>query len=237
MSLTVADLRDFVLSHLDTDETELPDTLLNSYLLEGLNRIALASQRWSFYEHEWSYSTTGSDQSFTLAEANVVFAAFGQPEIQELTAIQGPRWRLEPRSHEVVEERFEYTSEVGEPRFWSVWGGSVYFWPTPDVAYALSLRGYRKPTLFDPASTASDSYVPDLPDEFHPLLGQWMLGRAYQQQDDVVTSPQIFAQFERSLDVLRKRYETVSRATTRTVGGVKRSGQGRVAGRLLFPFE
>lgn len=228
MVMSVADLRTFVTTHLDTDSTELPDDLLDSYLVEGVNRIALSSQRWSFYEATWSLSTVADQQAYDLS----TLVGSGGEVVGEVTAVQGPRWRLEPRTHELMSERFEYTTERGEPRFWSVWGGSLFLWPVPLQVYALSVRGYRKPS-----TVLSDGAYPDLPAEFHPLVGQWMLGRAYQQQDDVVTSPMLFQQFERELSVLRPRYETVSRATTRTLGGVKRSGQGRVNGRLLFPWE
>lgn len=231
-ALTVDEMRTFVKTHLDTDSTELPNEILDAYRVEAENRISMSSERWSFYEYEWDWLTVADEPYFSIDTANAVLAALGAPEIQDLIAVQGPRWRIDPRSHEVMQERFEYTTERGEPRFWTEWGKKIYLWPTPGAVYALKLRGYKKPN-----HGTTDGGSPDLPHEFHPLIQQWMLGRAYQQQDDVITSPAIFNAFERELQVLRKRYESVSRATTRTLGGVKRSGQGRVNGRLLFPWE
>lgn len=227
MSMTIAEMRAFVLSHLDTDSTELPDTLLDSYRVEGENRIQLASQRWSFYEATWSLTTVASTRAYALAD----LAVFGVVPV-DVFAIQGPRWRLEPRSNESMEERFEFTTAAGQPRFWSQWAGSINLWPTPDAVYTMTVRGQRSPIV----RTAAD-LSPDLPAEFHPLVAQWMLGRAYQQQDDVSTSPMLFRQFEDQLQVLRKRYEVVGRAGVRTLGGTKQSGLSRTNGRLLYPWE
>lgn len=59
----------------------------------------------------------------------------------------------------------------GEPNDWYYYGETIKVVPEPDVAYTLTLRYSKKPTLL-----SSDSDVPELPSEFEELL---VVGAAY----------------------------------------------------------
>lgn len=224
MSMTVQALRDYVRTHLDTDSTELPDSLLDAYMNEAIDQIARSEQRWQFFETVWSFSTVGQQRAYPLSGIDST--------VDEVIAVQGPRWRLDPHAHELMQEQYEFSNWSSEPRFWSQWGGSLYLWPTPSGVYSMSVRGYRKPV--PPSGAAA---TPDLPAEMHDLVGTFMLARAYQQQDDEVMSDRFMQAFEQGLNRFRKRYVSAHRGGVRTIGGHQGSPANRLTGRLVFPWE
>jgi hypothetical protein len=95
----------------------------------------------------------------------------------------------------------------------------------------MTVRGYRFQTE---ATSSSDE--PDLPDEFHRLVGYWMLARAYQQFDDDGMAAQFFGSFEQQLAILRERYESAPRGGISVLGGDRR-GPRYAPGRLIYEWE
>ena len=224
MSMTVQALRDYVRTHLDTDSTELPDSLLDVYMNEGIDQIARASERWSFYEDLWTFSSVKGQRAYPLDSLD--------PTIDVVTSVQGPRWRLDPHSHEWAQEQFQWSNWTSQPRYWTRWADSLYLWPTPSSVQTITIRGYRKPVAPSGASA-----TPDLPGEMHDLVGSFMLARAYAHQDDEVMADRFRQDFEQGLSRFRKRYESARRGGTRTIGGNRRSPFARASGRLIFPWE
>lgn len=230
MSMTVLDMRTFVREHLDSDSEELPDSLLDVYRREATNRIELSSQRWSFYESEFSFDTVAGDQTYPLTSFSVTIGT-KTSYLDSVLGVEGPTWRLDPIGHESARERFAATTYQGRPRWWSLWADTIYLWPTPTAIESFVVRGYRSPLE---ATASSD--LPDLPSEFHTLIAEWMLGRAYMQMDDERMGMQFLAAVEGQLAVLRERYETSHRAGMSIMGG-KRRGPAFDQGRLLYPWE
>lgn len=221
MSMTVQELRDHVRTWLDADEEELPNALLDVFRVEAERRFQQASQAWSFYETGTSFATIGGTGSYTWSSINSTLA--------EPIAIEGDRWILQPRPHEEMTAAFAATDTRGEPTWWSSWGGSLYLWPIPDIVYTMSVRYMRKPIV-----TVSGGDIPDLPDEFHPLIANWMVARAYQQQDDEIMARELVASVEQQFALLRRRYEAPYRV--RAVLNGKR-GSYQLPPRLLYDFE
>lgn len=232
MSMTVLELREYVRDHLDSDALELPDTLLDVYRVEGTDRFQLGSQRWSFFENEFTFSTTASDQTYPLSGFTVATTSpVGTAVLREVMAVEGPQWVLDPLGHEEARSRFASSDSTGRPRWWSQYGSTLYLWPVPVGIESMRVRGYRGPVV-----TSASSDYPDLPGEFHVLIGQWMLARAYQQMDDDRMANQFFAAVEGQFSVLRERYESPSRAGVSVMGG-KARGPVVGGGRPLYPWE
>jgi hypothetical protein len=227
--MTVQNLRDYVRNHLESDTSELPDSLLDIYRAEATDRIIQSSERWSFYETDWSFSTTSGTQAYSLASGGIVQGASSN-QIDSINSISAPTLRLQPQPHELMLAQFPNSGTRGYPLFWSLHAGSIYIWPIPGAIYALTVRGYRKPVA---AVLAADTI--DLPSEFHPVVGSFMLMRAYQQQDDFIMAPMFTDAFERGLQVLRKRYETAHRGGIRTIGGIQRGSE--IQNRLRYVWE
>ena len=224
MGMTVADLRSFVRDHLDSDTDELPDSLLDVYRQEGTDRIVQSSRSWSFYETTVTFTTTANDNTYALS-------ALSTP-LRDIVGVEGPRWRCKPLSYENARETFARTvAATGEPRWYSIWADTLYLWPTPPSAYSMTVRGYRFPAV---ATSYSDE--PDLPDEFHRLIGYWMLAQAYRQFDDEGMAGQLFGSFEQQLAILRERYESAPRGGISVLGGDRR-GPRYAPGRLIYEWE
>lgn len=231
MARTVQELRDYVRNFLDTDSEELPDSLLDFWRQEAENRITRAIRSWTFYETNFTLSTTASDQSYLLSALTCVEDSTYDAE--ELTVVQGPRWQLGWLPHEEAEDRYSNYTGSAEPTFWSQWGDTLYLWPTPDAVYALTARGYRAPV-----STVVAGTNPDVPAAFHELIGEFMLARAFEQQDDETLSAAKFAKFEQEFDVLRRRYTKRRSGRVSVFGSTRGRGQfGRLPRRLLYDFE
>jgi hypothetical protein len=67
----------------------------------------------------------------------------------------------------------------GVPTHYAVAGDEVRLWPTPDTAYTLRLRYYKKP-----ASLVNASDTPEIPGTYHHLLVSYALWHCYEREND-----------------------------------------------------
>src|SRR5215831_8665199 len=122
--MDVQDLRDFVRNHLEMDDEELPDTLLNPYMQEAFDRTMAADNRWPRYEKTWTVAVVPGITTATLpADLNV-------PSIMSVVSVTDG-YRLVAINHENAEDLFAPTTMIGtgSPIYYSIWGGQMYFWP------------------------------------------------------------------------------------------------------------
>jgi hypothetical protein len=203
-SMTVQGMYDYVRTFLDSDEEDLPDSLLSMWLNEGVDRIRTWDEPWSFYEQDWTV-TFGAEQD--LDELS--------PVPEAVMSVEGDRWLLKYRPHERQVGKYAWSSATaGNTTEWSLFDRTVFLWPVPAAPATYVLRGYRQPTAAD-----SVDDVVDLPREFDALICEWILTRAYEWQDDDVMSQQKLARFERDLDRLRRRYVRAPKAGVQRLGG------------------
>lgn len=209
MVLNLQQIRDFVRGHMDIEEEDLPDPVLDVFVAEGFGRIVRAEKRWPFYATRWAYVTVaGTDE--------IPFTDIGT-NISEIQSIKGPSSRLHYIGMDVADEVWpENVVQSSEPSHWSVENETLYLWPTPGSAYSLILRGYRKPTDWMAGGAGA---VPDVPDELHNTVAVWALSRAYEQQDD----PEMASIFERKfadeLNLFRRRIHDTPAAQPLVVSG------------------
>lgn len=220
-AMTVQQLRDYARLFLDTDSVDLPDALCDVFIAEAVDNIARASMRWRFYEATFPFNSAPG-----IAEYPLVTIA---PTASDVTALQGPNFALRQIGQAAALKEFTFNSVAGaNPRKWVRWGDSIFLYPTPSVAQAFTLVGYR-----NPVQPTSGSTFPDLPDEFHPIVAKWTLALAYQQQDDTYSSQLLLSEASQSVQALRKRYESVQAGGPSVMGG----NPPKELGRLLYDFE
>lgn len=223
-AMTVQQLRDYVRNFLDTDEEEIGDSLLDVWRNEATSRIQRTISPWSFYETSWSVTTSSQ---------TVQFSSF-DPEIDTVTSVEAPNWMLRYVPHHLAVARYAWGDPTGVPYEFSVartetGGEQIFLWPSPSQSDTYTIRGYRVPNdVSAPADTL------DMPAELHPLVGEWMLARAFEMQDDVFMSSQKMQSFERELDAYRRRY---TRAMTPDVQAIGSGLPGMWPDRLRFPWE
>ena len=207
--MTVGAMSDYVRTFLDSDEEDLPDTLLDVWRNEAVDRIQRTFESWQFYEHSWTFTCT--DQiSFAAIAATDDAGAY--PDA--ILSVEAERWLMKYMPHEREVARHAWSNgTAGNPTEWSLFDGSVYIWPVPASSATYVARGYRQPIV-----ATNDDQMVDLPSEFDPLVCEWMLTRAYEWNDDEVMSQQKLARFERQLDLLRRRYLRAPKAGVQTIG-------------------
>ena len=230
MSMTLSDLRNFVRGYVDIDTSDIADSVMDVLLREGYNRIAYSEASWQFYQAEASFSTVIGQQLYPLSSV-------GGINFQMVTSVDGPHWRLDPLPHGLAQQRYTTVSgpKQAEPRFFSTFNNNLYLWPKPANTYAMIAGGYRFP--LDWVAQGAAAY-PDLPAEFHELIGKWAIKLAYAQQNDPISSAFFGNEFESALAALRKTYvgNPTSGILVMNSGGRRVSGSTNPIGEARWPF-
>lgn len=231
--MSLQNLRDYVRLMIDVDTTDIPDSLMDVFLREGVTKIAYSSNHWNFYEAEASFSTIAAQRAYSYA------TAFGSTIFQTINSVETPHWRLDALPHAQAQQQFVSVSGSGtqEPRFFSSYANSLYLWPLPDAAYACIAQGYRTPLDF---TTQGSGASPDLPAAFHELVGKWAISLAYAQQDDTQNASYFAIDFANTLKTIRGPYENMEPQGIMALGSNGRRVTGQLAGengRGRFPWE
>lgn len=188
--LNVQQIYDYVRSFLDTDSTDLSDSLLSVFLLDAFQRVTRDQREWPFYASTETLATVTGQREYVLSTE--------LPQLKDIAVIRRDDndERLTYLDHDEAESRFN-TESTGTPLAWSRWGSTLYLWPTPSADSSVTIRGWRKPSTTWQAAGASGE--PDVPEELHLLLCTWVLARCYEQQDDPELASFHRSAFEQSL--------------------------------------
>lgn len=179
--MTTVQMRTFVRDNLDTDSTDLPDDLLDGWLIEGAQQIENYSDTWIFRAVEYSFSTVAGTASYNLSDATGLTRKTGiTNNLLRVDDVRGPNWVIEPAVHSEMRMLYPTTASNGVPRRYSTWAYKLFLWPTPSSIQTVEVNGYREST--DWLSTTPTT--PDLPDEFHHLVALWGTSRAYAREGD-----------------------------------------------------
>ena len=223
--MTLSSIHTFVRDHLDLTADDLSDAVLNVFVREGFTRAVRGQHRWPFYDKRYALTTAQGVQRYNIA------ATIG--DLEEIQNVQGPRYRMDRVDHDVAENTFDVDPQLRRPDFYSVYGDELYMWPTPDAAYTLQIRGYRKPTDW---VAGGASAVPDCPADFHEPIAFWALSRAYALQDDLANAQTYQANFAEEIAILTKRY-IHTQLDRRIVMNGQRNLRPGLPARLQYPFE
>ena len=189
--MDVQALRDFIRSHLEMDDEELPDNLLNLYLQEAFDRTMASDNRWPRYEKTWTVSKVPDSTTVTLPPD------LNTPSIMSVLSM-ADGYRLVAINHENAEDMFAPTTMIGtgSPVYYSVWGSQMFLWPNldPSVSGDFQLRAYRQPVW---TNAASD--IPDLDPRLHMTLCWYAISLTYAQQEDDVLEGTYLARWDRDL--------------------------------------
>lgn len=227
--MLVSDLYLYVRTAVDSDSTELPDTLLTVWLAEAENRI------FQTLENADKYVTVeqANDQTTTalLTLATVILP----------TAVHGPNWMLKPIQHERALERWPLNyiptgagRTTGPPTHWSFdVDAALWLWPAPSVIEAMRVTGTR---AFVPTAGVAGA-TPDFDTVFHPLIGEYLCARAYELQQNVTSANLKMSRFEGELDVHQRRANRTTQANDAVLGGARSAQPQSPTWRLRFPWE
>lgn len=224
MAYTLEQLRTYVRQHLDLDQSELPNELIDVWARDASTKIARTRKRWPFLETSWTLTTVASTRDYALSSLS--------PAADEVTSVVRNDRRLVYMGRDEAEAAYlPYQTSSGFVTFFNVWADTLRLYPTPDMADTLFLRGYRKVTDWVAGGAGA---IPDFPDDFHDAIRLYIVGMAYLQQEDAELGQQFFGAFNAEMELLKKQYGDAPGAYPLVLGGGPRV---RVPGRLHYPFD
>lgn len=172
------------------------DATVDLYIKDGYDRIIALERRWPFFEVSATITTVSGQRDYNLTTV-------GLGSWREITSILNPskNRRLEWISYDQGEQAFiaDASDGTNEPRFWSLWGGSLQLWPRPDGVYQLSLRGYRQANSWH----LTDATEIDCDERFHRSLVYYTVAQLYQLQEDPELSSFYRQTFEEAVRLVR----------------------------------
>lgn len=195
-TMSLSDVRTMVRDIADLDTTDLPNSLLDTFVKEGFQRIIALERRWPFYQETYSLNTVVNQRAYTIS-------AIG--DIREIvsvidTSTAGNRLTLIP--YEDAEDVWLGNTDVASrPLFFTFWDGQMLLYPKPDAVYAMSVRAYRNPSYTWLSSTST---AIDMDEWFHVLLAYYALARVYQRQEDSELSMMYQRSFEEGVGLARR---------------------------------
>jgi hypothetical protein len=190
--IDVAGLKTFVRNHLEMDEEELPDTLLNVYFADAFDRTMAFDNSWPRFETTWNIAKTpGGPAAMLPPDCNI-------PSLVSVVSMTNG-YSLAVINHENAEQAFmmaNTTVPTGTPLYCSIWDRQLWLWPPPalDASYDIQLRGYPQPVWSDNASD-----IPDLDSRLHPCLAYYVIALSYAQQEDEVLEGVYMGRWQRDL--------------------------------------
>lgn len=173
---TLTELRDYVHTQTDTNESELPSSTIDNYLQEAFNRTLNAETQWPFYEKSWTGTQAIGDNFFSVPSDCA--------ELISVVDTDNSSYRLRQIGLEEAEDQyFGTTSSSGVAVEYSIWNDVVYLWPkvTFDSSRSYALRGYREPTDWLAGTPAVTE--PDCDERLHLPLCHYAIALAYAQQE------------------------------------------------------
>lgn len=233
-SMSPTALRDFVRTHLDVDSTELPNSLLDVFLIDGFNRvIGWFDESPSFYEVEYSFDTIASTQAYNL---DTTSGLISPTPLQFIHDVRGPTWSLQPADHRGMRKLYRTESApAGTPTRFSIYGRTLYLWPPPATVRTYTITGLRQPQDW-----LTSSAPPDCPNDFHELIAFWALNRGYAQQDDPQMASFYRDEFTAELKNRGQRYVHGNDAVPFQINGGRQRDKWRtehVLGPLIYDWE
>lgn len=175
--MTLDELRALVRDVMQLDTIDLPDSLLDVFARNGFRKIVRFTSHWPWLEGEWTFPTVAGQGTYPLSVVGVDVGTIRQVRVG---GDANPRV-LEHVGPEQAEACWVRNTPQGVSLQWSMWADQLHLWPTPSSPEAVTVRGYRQPADFVAAGAGG---VPDCPEDFHSVIGEWMLSEAYGQQED-----------------------------------------------------
>jgi hypothetical protein len=210
--MSLAEMRAFVREHLDSDEDELPNSLLDRFFADGSSRVEGRIRRATFRAVEYTLTTVADQREYDLdAESSLISPA----PLASIDAIQGPSYELKPADHRKMRARFpENSDEPSAPVWFTMLGRTLHLWPTPSEVAAYTVMGARQGVDWIATNAA-----PDFPEQLHELIAWWGLNRAYGFLDDPEMAAFYRDEFDRELRIRASDYTLANDAQPFVLNG------------------
>lgn len=232
MTYTLGDIQTLVRQTLDVDAVELPSSLINVWAREGSRRVERQRRRWPFYDHEWTLELVVDQDVYPFTD----FASASTERVDQIDDVRVDQdRRLRWISREAARAQYDVSSGTGNPIHWRARSDQLYVYPTPASVETLIIQGSRKPIDWVANGVAAE---PDMPDEMQDIIYNWVLGRAYQQQEDPDMGLMYMDMADETLRSWAAKVEETPGDQPLVLGeGYAPSGGAWASGRLRYSWE
>lgn len=207
MALTYKNLQDRCLTY---GYGEVDRANFRTWLNEAYEEL-VRSYKWPFLEATASITTVAGSPTVSVPTSPPVLF-FGRLKPNSVTTLTEPRYLSELDFREYMPHR-EYTdtADVGEPEYYSVFGGVFNFYPVPDAVYTYSMRYWKGITTL-PGSD-SDTYL--IPDAYLDNLVLGALARAAMRENDMGKYQIFMTQYTANVQQMMRNYKAQQQETAR----------------------
>ena len=175
---TVQQFRDFVRLATDSDTEDIPDSLIDEWLQDGVQQIRQRAVEWPWYKATATTTTVAGQAAYSLptdSDGNT---------LRDIIYADGPYDPMVRLVERDARRAFFVangnTATQGAPQAFSIWGTTLTLWPTPDAEYTVTWYGYRDLDGWYTGAAAT----PDVPNVGEGCLNSWMLSRAFLHLSD-----------------------------------------------------
>lgn len=226
---TLADIRANTRAQMELESSDLSDTLIDLWATEATLQIVAERKRWPYFETEWSLAVVSGTQSYALSSLSPTSSV-----VRDVSAVRDPDNSVLMWAEKRELDRRFISSNSGQPTFWTLFGSSLYLYPTPSANDTFTITGYRKVNdwVADGAGAS-----PDLPEELHPAVLHYCMFKGYAQQEDQGMATYWSQQFAAYVELTAR--DLVDSPPTAPIvmnGGPQNTGYPSF-GRLRYDFE
>lgn len=167
--MDLAAFRAYPRDYLDLDQADISNALMDQWVATGQRRVLKARARWPHLETSEVITTVAGQTAYEITTKRIEAVddtVVGPLSIVDHTDATSLYWQ-------------GGTPRVGRPEAVSRYGGQLHLWPTPDGVYTITVYGQRAAVT---PTAAGD--VPDVPEDLHDVILEWVMQEAYLQQDD-----------------------------------------------------
>lgn len=162
---------------------------LTSQIGDAINRAIshYQSTRFWFNEGTGTFSTVASQQSYTAANMSIT-------DIAKIDSVQctvnGSKYTLTPRTYNyIIDVNTSSTSTTGQPCDWAFYGEKLWFYPTPDAVYTITLS-YQNAYSDLSADSDSNDFTTYAEDLIEARALWWIYSRVIKDRDSALASKQ-----------------------------------------------
>lgn len=191
----------------DPNVDDISDDLVLQFIKEGYQRVVSLYDRWPWFQAVYTFDTVTNQRAYssgftlTSTTSTAITTPASGKTLGDIASVINLVNNTNSGNELIYIDQFKAeqiwvgTNDQSDiPAYWSIWAGQINLWPKPNDVYAITMRGYRVPSLTwlnQPDSNSTD-YV-DLDTEFHMMLVNFVMMRIFQYQED----PEMAAVYQR----------------------------------------
>lgn len=202
---TTADLVTFVRDITDLDEVDVSADLIVSYMKDGFQRIINLERRWPFLETTYTLNTVASQRDYSMKSIGETTPGAADGQLREVISFLDNSTsgnRLALISLDDAEAVWHGSFDTpSRPLFFTEWGDTIKLYPRPDIAYPLTVRGYRKAHY---TWTTARNTEPDCDERLHNAIAYYAVSQIYKRQEDSEMANMYKQSFEEAVSLCRK---------------------------------